>query len=66
MTQIEELEILKKTFAELYDYASENLIIVIPAKSEEDKHSNIYADLFWQDLENAKKHLNKILEAKGL
>jgi len=61
MTQIEELEILKKTFAELYDYASENLIIV-----EEDKHSNIYADLFWQDLENAKKHLNKILEAKGL
>jgi len=61
MTQIEELEILKKTFAELYDYASENLIF-----DEEDKHSNIYADLFWQDLENAKKHLNKILEAKGL
>jgi hypothetical protein len=60
-TTDEEVKDLQDSFAELYDFASENLNF-----DENMKFVNIYADLFWQDLENAKKNLKAMVKELGL
>jgi len=59
-TTIEELRKIESLFAEVYDYASDNLIF-----DEQNKISNVFADLFWQNLEDAKRNLKELVKEQG-
>ena len=56
-TTDEEIKVLQDMFSDFYNFASEHLIF-----DENMKFVNIYADLFWQDLENAKKNLKAMIK----